>query len=161
MDLPLQVRRGAIGAQCGLVFAYNGASEKFHAEEHFKRFESYDKWKLREFKQFLKTRYKWTFCNAYMEKKCYIWSFCSAAGTTENYSKWLTNGASFVICLILMTISLMCWRKYVYRCCFQLLDLKACYKRDIAKQTFYLGCRSTITEIFKLSFITSVFRTVA
>lgn len=57
----LQVRRGAIGAQCGLVFAYNGASEKFHAEEHFKRFESYDKWKLREFKQFLKTRYKWIF----------------------------------------------------------------------------------------------------
>lgn len=56
-----QVRRGAIGAQCGLVFAYNGASEKFHAEEHFKKFESYDKWKLREFKQFLKTRYKWIF----------------------------------------------------------------------------------------------------
>lgn len=66
-----------------------------------------------------------------------------------------------VICLILMTISLMCWRKYVYSCCFQLLDLKACYKRDIAKQTFYLGCRSIITEIFKLSFIKSVFRTVA
>lgn len=56
-----QVRRGAIGAQCGLVFAYNGASEKFHAEEHFRKFESYDKWKLREFKQFLKTRYKWLF----------------------------------------------------------------------------------------------------
>lgn len=61
VHLSLQVRRGAIGAQCGLVFAYNGASEKFHAEEHFKRFESYDKWKLREFKQFLKTRYKWIF----------------------------------------------------------------------------------------------------
>lgn len=55
------MRRGAIGAQCGLVFAYNGASERFHAEEHFRRFESYDKWKLREFKQFLKTRYKWIF----------------------------------------------------------------------------------------------------
>uniref|UniRef100_A0A674GFB3 Zinc finger ZZ-type and EF-hand domain containing 1 n=1 Tax=Taeniopygia guttata TaxID=59729 RepID=A0A674GFB3_TAEGU len=55
-QIRLKVRRGAIGAQCGLVFAYNSASEKFHAEEHFKRFESYDKWKLREFKQFLKTR---------------------------------------------------------------------------------------------------------
>ncbi|NXY62540.1 ZZEF1 protein, partial [Callaeas wilsoni] len=55
-QIRIKVRRGAIGAQCGLVFAYNGASEKFHAEEHFKRFESYDKWKLREFKQFLKTR---------------------------------------------------------------------------------------------------------
>ncbi|RLV95848.1 hypothetical protein DV515_00012783 [Chloebia gouldiae] len=55
-QIRLKVRRGAIGAQCGLVFAYSGASEKFHAEEHFKRFESYDTWKLREFKQFLKTR---------------------------------------------------------------------------------------------------------
>ncbi|RMC10852.1 hypothetical protein DUI87_12564 [Hirundo rustica rustica] len=55
-QIRIKVRRGAIGAQCGLVFAYNGASEKFHAEEHFKKFESYDKWKLREFKQFLKTR---------------------------------------------------------------------------------------------------------
>ncbi|KFU95910.1 Zinc finger ZZ-type and EF-hand domain-containing protein 1, partial [Chaetura pelagica] len=55
-QIRIKVRRGAIGAQCGLVFAYNCASEKFHAEEHFKRFESYDKWKLREFKQFLKSR---------------------------------------------------------------------------------------------------------
>uniref|UniRef100_G1MV40 Uncharacterized protein n=1 Tax=Meleagris gallopavo TaxID=9103 RepID=G1MV40_MELGA len=53
-QIRIKVRRGAIGAQCGLVFAYNSASEKFHAEEHFKRFESYDKWKLKEFKQFLK-----------------------------------------------------------------------------------------------------------
>ncbi|NXU59508.1 ZZEF1 protein, partial [Turnix velox] len=55
-QIRIKVRRGAIGAQCGLVFAYNSASEKFHAEEHFKRFESYDKWKLQEFKQFLKSR---------------------------------------------------------------------------------------------------------
>lgn len=55
-QIRIKVRRGAIGAQCGLVFAYNSVSEKFHAEEHFKRFESYDKWKLREFKQFLKNR---------------------------------------------------------------------------------------------------------
>ncbi|XP_061868119.1 zinc finger ZZ-type and EF-hand domain-containing protein 1 isoform X3 [Colius striatus] len=55
-QIRVKVRRGDIGAQCGLVFAYNSASDKFHAEEHFRRFESYDKWKLREFKQFLRNR---------------------------------------------------------------------------------------------------------
>ncbi|XP_063258493.1 zinc finger ZZ-type and EF-hand domain-containing protein 1 isoform X4 [Prinia subflava] len=55
-QIRIKVRRGAIGAQCGLVFAYNAASDRFHAEEHFRRFQSYDKWRLREFKQFLKTR---------------------------------------------------------------------------------------------------------
>ncbi|XP_023509054.2 zinc finger ZZ-type and EF-hand domain-containing protein 1 isoform X1 [Equus caballus] len=52
----IMVRRGGIGAQCGLVFAYNSSSDKFHAEEHFKRFEKYDKWKLQEFRQFVKSR---------------------------------------------------------------------------------------------------------
>ncbi|GAB1296409.1 Zinc finger ZZ-type and EF-hand domain-containing protein 1 [Apodemus speciosus] len=52
----LCVRRGGIGAQCGLVFAYNSPSDKFHAEEHFKRFEKYDKWKLQELRQFVKSR---------------------------------------------------------------------------------------------------------
>uniref|UniRef100_A0A8C3ST43 Zinc finger ZZ-type and EF-hand domain containing 1 n=1 Tax=Chelydra serpentina TaxID=8475 RepID=A0A8C3ST43_CHESE len=55
-QIRIKVRKGAIGAQCGLVFAYNSSSEKFHAEEHFKKFESYDKWKLQEFRQFLKNR---------------------------------------------------------------------------------------------------------
>uniref|UniRef100_A0A5F8H4L4 Zinc finger ZZ-type and EF-hand domain containing 1 n=1 Tax=Monodelphis domestica TaxID=13616 RepID=A0A5F8H4L4_MONDO len=55
-QLRIKVRRGGIGAQCGLLFAYNSASEKFHAEEHFKRFEKYDTWKLPEFRQFLKSR---------------------------------------------------------------------------------------------------------
>ncbi|KAF6300206.1 zinc finger ZZ-type and EF-hand domain containing 1 [Rhinolophus ferrumequinum] len=55
-QIRIMVRRGGIGAQCGLVFAYNSSSDKFHAEEHFKRFEKYDKWKLQEFKQFLKSR---------------------------------------------------------------------------------------------------------
>ncbi|XP_042298819.1 zinc finger ZZ-type and EF-hand domain-containing protein 1-like [Sceloporus undulatus] len=55
-QIRIKVRRGAIGARCGLVFAYNCSSEKFHAEEHFKRFESYDKWKLEDFRQFVKTR---------------------------------------------------------------------------------------------------------
>ncbi|OCT92341.1 zinc finger ZZ-type and EF-hand domain-containing protein 1 [Xenopus laevis] len=56
-QMRIRVRRGAIGAKCGLIFAYN-SSEKFHAEEHFKQFEKYDTWKLPEFKQFLKERTK-------------------------------------------------------------------------------------------------------
>uniref|UniRef100_A0A7M4EG06 Zinc finger ZZ-type and EF-hand domain containing 1 n=1 Tax=Crocodylus porosus TaxID=8502 RepID=A0A7M4EG06_CROPO len=55
-QIRVKVRRGAIGAQCGLVFSYSSSSEKFNAEEHFKRFERYDKWKLQEFRQFLKNR---------------------------------------------------------------------------------------------------------
>ncbi|XP_029401481.1 zinc finger ZZ-type and EF-hand domain-containing protein 1 isoform X1 [Mus pahari] len=55
-QMRIMVRRGGIGAQCGLVFAYNSPSNKFHAEEHFKRFEKYDKWKLQELRQFVKSR---------------------------------------------------------------------------------------------------------
>ncbi|XP_023412078.2 zinc finger ZZ-type and EF-hand domain-containing protein 1 isoform X4 [Loxodonta africana] len=55
-QIRIMVRRGGIGAQCGLVFAYNSPSDKFHAEEHFKRFEKYDKWKLQELRQFVKSR---------------------------------------------------------------------------------------------------------
>ncbi|KAM6163683.1 zinc finger ZZ-type and EF-hand domain-containing protein 1 [Rhynchocyon petersi] len=55
-QIRIMVRRGGIGAQCGLVFAYNSPSDKFHAEEHFKRFEKYDKWKLKELRQFVKSR---------------------------------------------------------------------------------------------------------
>nr|DBA33358.1 TPA: hypothetical protein GDO54_001053 [Pyxicephalus adspersus] len=54
-QMRIRVRRGAIGAKCGLVFAYN-CSEKFHAEQHFKRFEKFDAWKLPDFKQFVKER---------------------------------------------------------------------------------------------------------
>uniref|UniRef100_A0A8C5MSL1 Zinc finger ZZ-type and EF-hand domain containing 1 n=1 Tax=Leptobrachium leishanense TaxID=445787 RepID=A0A8C5MSL1_9ANUR len=56
-QMRIRVRRGAIGAKCGLVFAYNFPG-KFHAEEHFKRLEKYDSWKLNEYRQFVKERYK-------------------------------------------------------------------------------------------------------
>ena len=36
-----------------------------------------------------------------------------------------------VACLILMSLNLMCLRKYVYSCCLQPFDLKTCLKRDI------------------------------
>lgn len=55
-QLRLRVRRGGIGAKCGLVFAYNHNCRGFQAEEHFKRFEKYDTWKLPELKQFIKDR---------------------------------------------------------------------------------------------------------
>ncbi|KAF6098372.1 zinc finger ZZ-type and EF-hand domain containing 1 [Phyllostomus discolor] len=55
-QIRIMVRRGGIGAQCGLVFTYNSSSDKFHAEEHFKRFEKYDKWKIQEFRKFVKSR---------------------------------------------------------------------------------------------------------
>ncbi|XP_028937724.1 zinc finger ZZ-type and EF-hand domain-containing protein 1 isoform X1 [Ornithorhynchus anatinus] len=55
-QIRIKVRRGGIGAQCGLVFAYNCPAERFHAEEHFKRFAKYDTWKLHQFRQFLKDR---------------------------------------------------------------------------------------------------------
>ncbi|XP_069082790.1 zinc finger ZZ-type and EF-hand domain-containing protein 1 isoform X1 [Pleurodeles waltl] len=55
-QMGLKVRKGAIGPRCGLVFAFNSSEGKFHAEEHFKRFEKYDTWKMKEFKQFVKSR---------------------------------------------------------------------------------------------------------
>ncbi|XP_062887585.1 zinc finger ZZ-type and EF-hand domain-containing protein 1 isoform X3 [Mobula hypostoma] len=53
-QIRVKVHNGAKGAKCGLVFAYNDESETFDAEKHFKRFEKYNKWKLQEFRQFVK-----------------------------------------------------------------------------------------------------------
>ncbi|XP_063313499.1 zinc finger ZZ-type and EF-hand domain-containing protein 1 isoform X2 [Pelobates fuscus] len=54
-QMRIRVRRGAIGAKCGLVFAYNSPG-KFHADDHFKRLDKFDSWKLTEFRQFVKER---------------------------------------------------------------------------------------------------------
>ncbi|MGH0169827.1 UNVERIFIED_CONTAM: hypothetical protein FKN15_067621 [Acipenser sinensis] len=53
-QIRIKVRKGPIGAKCGLVFAYNDGAGKFDAEQHFKRFEKYDTWGLQEYRQFLK-----------------------------------------------------------------------------------------------------------
>lgn len=50
------MRKGAIGAKCGLVFAYND-SEAFDAEKHFKRFKKYDSWDYKDYKEFVQDRY--------------------------------------------------------------------------------------------------------
>ncbi|XP_067864037.1 zinc finger ZZ-type and EF-hand domain-containing protein 1 isoform X2 [Heptranchias perlo] len=56
-QIRVKVHNGAKGAKCGLIFAYNDDSETFDAEKHFKRFERYNKWKLPEFRQFVKERH--------------------------------------------------------------------------------------------------------
>ncbi|XP_078081314.1 zinc finger ZZ-type and EF-hand domain-containing protein 1 isoform X6 [Mustelus asterias] len=56
-QIRIKVHNGAKGAKCGLIFTYNDDSETFDAEKHFKRFEKYNKWKLQEFRQFVKGRH--------------------------------------------------------------------------------------------------------
>ncbi|TRY99292.1 hypothetical protein DNTS_003987 [Danionella cerebrum] len=51
-QIKIKVRKGAIGAKCGLVFAYND-SEPFDADKHFKRFRKYDSWEFKDYKEFV------------------------------------------------------------------------------------------------------------
>uniref|UniRef100_A0A8C2KV24 Zinc finger, ZZ-type with EF hand domain 1 n=1 Tax=Cyprinus carpio TaxID=7962 RepID=A0A8C2KV24_CYPCA len=55
-QIKIKVRKGAIGAKCGLVFAYND-SEAFDADKHFKRFKNYDSWDYKDYKEFVQDRY--------------------------------------------------------------------------------------------------------
>ncbi|TSY98080.1 Zinc finger ZZ-type and EF-hand domain-containing protein 1 [Bagarius yarrelli] len=55
-QIRIKVRKGAIGAKCGLVFAYNDA-EVFDAERHFKKFRKYDSWDLKDYKEFVQDRF--------------------------------------------------------------------------------------------------------
>ncbi|XP_048874070.1 zinc finger ZZ-type and EF-hand domain-containing protein 1 [Brienomyrus brachyistius] len=58
-QIKIRVRKGAIGAKFGLVFAYNEA-DAFSSEKHFKRFKNYDTWTFKDFRQFLKESSKTT-----------------------------------------------------------------------------------------------------
>uniref|UniRef100_A0AAY5EHD3 Zinc finger, ZZ-type with EF hand domain 1 n=1 Tax=Electrophorus electricus TaxID=8005 RepID=A0AAY5EHD3_ELEEL len=51
-QLRVKVRKGAIGAKCGLVFAYNDP-DAFDADKHFKRFRKYDSWSFKDYKEFV------------------------------------------------------------------------------------------------------------
>ncbi|XP_061904470.1 zinc finger ZZ-type and EF-hand domain-containing protein 1 isoform X2 [Entelurus aequoreus] len=51
-QMKINVRKGAIGAKCGLVFAYKD-EEAFDAEKHFKRFKKYDVWDYKDYKEFV------------------------------------------------------------------------------------------------------------
>ncbi|XP_054611299.1 zinc finger ZZ-type and EF-hand domain-containing protein 1 [Dunckerocampus dactyliophorus] len=51
-QMKINVRKGAIGAKCGLVFAYKD-EEPFDAEKHFKRFSKYDAWDYKDYKVFV------------------------------------------------------------------------------------------------------------
>ncbi|XP_035290326.1 zinc finger ZZ-type and EF-hand domain-containing protein 1 isoform X2 [Anguilla anguilla] len=56
-QIKIKVRKGAIGAKCGLVFAYNEA-DSFDADKHFKRFKKYDSWDYKNYKDFVKDNTK-------------------------------------------------------------------------------------------------------
>ncbi|XP_015252043.1 PREDICTED: zinc finger ZZ-type and EF-hand domain-containing protein 1-like isoform X1 [Cyprinodon variegatus] len=51
-QMKIKVRKGAIGAKCGLVFAYM-EDDSFDAEKHFKRFKKYDSWNYKDYKEFV------------------------------------------------------------------------------------------------------------
>uniref|UniRef100_A0A3B4V2H1 Zinc finger ZZ-type and EF-hand domain containing 1 n=1 Tax=Seriola dumerili TaxID=41447 RepID=A0A3B4V2H1_SERDU len=51
-QMKIKVRKGAIGAKCGLVFAYK-EEDPFDAEKHFKRFKKYDTWDYKDYKEFV------------------------------------------------------------------------------------------------------------
>ncbi|KAM9728084.1 zinc finger ZZ-type and EF-hand domain-containing protein 1 [Menidia menidia] len=51
-QMKIKVRKGAIGAKCGLVFAYK-EDDPFDAEKHFKRFKKYDAWTHKDYKEFV------------------------------------------------------------------------------------------------------------
>ncbi|XP_062261903.1 zinc finger ZZ-type and EF-hand domain-containing protein 1 isoform X1 [Platichthys flesus] len=51
-QMKIKVRKGAIGAKCGLVFAYKD-EDRFDAEKHFKRFKKFDEWDHTDYKDFV------------------------------------------------------------------------------------------------------------
>uniref|UniRef100_A0A3Q4AS62 Uncharacterized protein n=1 Tax=Mola mola TaxID=94237 RepID=A0A3Q4AS62_MOLML len=51
-QMRIKVRKGAIGAKCGLVFAYR-EENPFDAEEHFQRFKKYDTLDYKDYKEFV------------------------------------------------------------------------------------------------------------
>lgn len=56
-QMRIKVRKGAIGAKCGLVFAYK-EDDPFNAERHYKRFHKYDTWDYKDYKKFVQDNAK-------------------------------------------------------------------------------------------------------
>ncbi|XP_062414058.1 zinc finger ZZ-type and EF-hand domain-containing protein 1 isoform X3 [Pungitius pungitius] len=56
-QMKIKVRKGAIGAKFGLVFAYK-EEDAFDAEKHFKRFKKYDTWDYKDYKEFVQDNVK-------------------------------------------------------------------------------------------------------
>lgn len=50
-----KVRKGAIGAKCGLVFAYM-EENAFDAEKHFQKFIKYDAWDYKDYREFVQKK---------------------------------------------------------------------------------------------------------
>ncbi|XP_066513503.1 zinc finger ZZ-type and EF-hand domain-containing protein 1 [Hoplias malabaricus] len=55
-QIRIKVRKGAIGAKCGLVFSYND-TEQFDADRHFKMFKKYDSWDFKDYKEFVQEKH--------------------------------------------------------------------------------------------------------
>ncbi|XP_053474575.1 zinc finger ZZ-type and EF-hand domain-containing protein 1 isoform X2 [Ictalurus furcatus] len=55
-QIRIKVRKGAIGAKCGLVFTYND-SDVFDADKHFKKFRKYDSWDFNDYKEFVQDKH--------------------------------------------------------------------------------------------------------
>lgn len=51
----IKVRKGAIGAKCGLVFAYK-EDDPFNAEKHYKRFHKFDTWDYKDYRKFVQDK---------------------------------------------------------------------------------------------------------
>uniref|UniRef100_A0A8C5GIX1 Zinc finger, ZZ-type with EF hand domain 1 n=1 Tax=Gouania willdenowi TaxID=441366 RepID=A0A8C5GIX1_GOUWI len=56
-QMRIKVRKGAIGAKCGLVFAYK-EDDQFDADKHFKRFKKYDVWDHKDYREFVQDNMK-------------------------------------------------------------------------------------------------------
>uniref|UniRef100_H3CSZ8 Zinc finger ZZ-type and EF-hand domain containing 1 n=1 Tax=Tetraodon nigroviridis TaxID=99883 RepID=H3CSZ8_TETNG len=56
-QMRIKVRKGAIGAKCGLVFAYM-EENAFDAAKHFQRFNKYDAWDYKDYKEFVQKNVK-------------------------------------------------------------------------------------------------------
>ncbi|XP_056298291.1 zinc finger ZZ-type and EF-hand domain-containing protein 1 isoform X2 [Pseudoliparis swirei] len=56
-QMKIKVRKGTIGAKCGLLFAYK-EEDAFDAEKHFKRFKKYDAWDYKDYKEFVQDNVK-------------------------------------------------------------------------------------------------------
>ncbi|KAL0994771.1 hypothetical protein UPYG_G00126960 [Umbra pygmaea] len=56
-QMKVKVRKGTIGAKCGLVFAYN-EQDPFDADKHFKRFKKFDSWDYNDYKDFVQDHHR-------------------------------------------------------------------------------------------------------
>lgn len=110
--LPPQVRKGAIGAKCGLLFAYND-SEPFDADKHFKRFKKYDSWDHKDYKEFVQDRYV-TFLVCNVPSGRFIFYGANLHNIVAHKRQqmlitWTLNGACLGVCVTMCCLAQCVW----------------------------------------------------